>query len=183
MNHADKTEGENGSLGNLDEQQHKGFAEHHGKQIDAHRCFPQDDVPLLADFAVRVQRAHKGRHGAEDEQRRAAAHVDQVGGKAVGVHHQLDDEHHKGRLQHQAGQQQFIVPDQAQIALDQHQELAQEFHQFAWSHRLSASCAASGQAATRRLNSGVVKYWQRYCSTSSGTRSFSKISLVSSTSK
>ena len=27
------------------------------------------------------------------------------------------------------------------------------------------------------------KYWHRYCSTSSGTRSFSKISLVSSTSK
>ena len=39
------------------------------------------------------------------------------------------------------------------------------------------------QAATRRLNSGVVKYCWRYCSMSSGTRSFSKMSLVSSTSK
>ena len=62
----------------------------------------------------------------------------------------------KGACSHQAGQQQLVVPDQPQVALHQHGELAQEFHQFDWSHRLSASCAASGQAATRRLNSGVV---------------------------
>ena len=183
VHHIDKAKRKDGRLHDFDDQQHKGFAEYHRQQVHPHRGFPEDDVPLLADFPVGVQRSHKGRHGAEDKQRCAAAHVHQVGGEAVGVHHQFDDEHHKRCLQHQTGQQEFIVPDQAQIALYQHRELTQEFHHFAWLHRLSASFAASGQAAARRLNSGVVKYWQRYCSTSSGTRSFSKISLVSSTSK
>ena len=46
--------------------------------------------------------------------------------------------------------------EKMQIALDQHPKLAQELQKFYWLHRLSASCAASGQAASRRLNSGVV---------------------------
>ena len=183
MDHVHETDGQDGRLGHLDEQQHESLAEHHGQQVDPHRGFPQNDLPLFADLPVGVQRAHERRHGAEDEQRRAAAHVDQVGGKTVGVRHQADDQHHEGFLQDQAGQQQFVVDDQAQVALHQYGELAQGFHYFDGAHRLSASCAASGQAAARRLNSGVVKYLRRYSSTCSGSRSFSKISLVISTSK
>ena len=110
----------------LDQQQHKCLAEHHRGQPDADRRLPQDDFTVLADFPVGVQRTHKRGHGGQNKERRAAADVDKVGGKAVGIRRQLDHQHHKRRLQGKAGQQQLIVPNQLQIALHQHSKLAQE---------------------------------------------------------
>ena len=161
MDDGHKAHRQNDRLQDLDQKKDHCLAQHDRRQADPDRGLAQDDLALLTDLTVGVERAHKGRHRRQNKKRRAAADVDKVGGKAVGVGCQLDDQHHKRRLQRQTGEQQLVVPDQLQVALHQHAKLAQEFQDFYWLHRLSASCAASGQAASRRLNSGVVKYFLR----------------------
>ena len=42
----------------------------------------------------------------------------------------IDDQHHKRRLQRQACQQQLVVPNQLQIALDQHPSWRRNFKNF-----------------------------------------------------
>ena len=139
-----------------------------GVQSASRRYFNKDvselnisESAVIAAITQNPSRYNPVSNPDQNKKRRAAADVDKVGGKAVGVGCQLDDQHHKRRLQRQTGEQQLVVPDQLQVALHQHAKLAQEFQDFYWLHRLSASCAASGQAASRRLNSGVVKYFLR----------------------
>ena len=181
MDHPHKTGGEQQRLHQRDKEQRERLGQHGGPERNADAGFAEDDLPLFADLAVGVEQPHERGHRRQNEQHRAAADVDEVGGKTVGVADQKDDADHERRLQHQAGQHELVVPDQLEIAAREHQQLAEKSAYLL--HRSSASCAAAGYCATSRLNSGVVKYWQRQCSICSRSCSFSKISLVSSTPK
>ena len=152
---------QNARLHGFHQKQGDGLAEHRCQQRNADAGFTEDNLPVFTDLAVRVQQPHKGRHGAHNEQHRAAADVDQVGGKAVRLPHQLDDKHHQRGLQNQAAKGQLLVPDQLKIAGDEHRQLAQQLADFYALHRFSASLAAAGNRAARRLNSGLVKYFRR----------------------
>ena len=152
---------QNARLHGFHQKQGDGLAEHRCQQRNADAGFTEDNLPVFTDLAVRVQQPHKGRHGAHNEQHRAAADVDQVGGKAVRLPYQLDDKHHQRGLQNQAAKGQLLVPDQLKIAGDEHRQLAQQLTDFYALHRFSASLAAAGNRAARRLNSGLVKYFRR----------------------